>query len=115
MELAQRHLIKIKWTARMAIASLGILTIALVVNYFREPLLGFNKGYGPHNFTFNFIFFLPSLATALGLGLAVIGRTLKHWNTWKDSNKKWTLIGLSFPAIGFWIFMIIRIFTLTTD
>jgi len=93
----------------MALASLGILILTLVINEFREPLLGIKKGYAPHNFGFNFMFFLPSMLITLGLGLAVVGRTIKHWKTWTDLNKKWTLIGLSIPAIGLWIFMLLRI------
>ena len=93
----------------MAFASLGILILTLVINEFREPLLGIKKGYAPHNFGFNFMFFLPSMLITLGLGLAVVGRTIKHWKTWTDLNKKWTLIGLSIPAIGLWIFMLLQI------
>jgi hypothetical protein len=96
----------------MAFASLGILVFAIMVNKFREPLLGIKEGYAPHNFSFNFMFFLPSMLTSLGLSLVVVGRTIKHWKTWTDLNKKWTLIGLSFPAIGLWIFMIIRMIIL---
>ena len=94
----------------MAFSSLGILIIAIVINEFREPLLGIKKGYAPHNFGFNFMFFLPCMLIAIGLGFAVIGRTIKHWRTWTNLNKKWTLIGLTIPAIGFWMFMIIRMF-----
>lgn len=94
----------------MAFASLGILFFAILVNEFREPLLGIKKGYAPHNFSFNFLFFIPSILIALGLSLAVISQTIKHWNTWTNVNKKWTLIGLSFPAIGLWIFIVIRMF-----
>ena len=109
MDLPQRHANKIKWTTRMAFGSLGILIIALSINYFREPLLGIKEGYAPHNFGFNVLFFIPAMLTALGLGLAVIGRTIKHWKTWSDLNEKWTLIGLSVPAIGIWACMILRI------
>lgn len=93
----------------MAFASLGILILSLVINEFREPLFGIKKGYAPHNFGFNFLFFLPSMLFAIGLGFAVIGRTIKYWKTWEDLNKKLTLIGLSIPSIGLLIFMIIRI------
>jgi hypothetical protein len=110
LELTQRHKKKLKWTTRMAYASLGILIFALLVNEFREPLLGIKKGYAPHNFGFNFVFFLPSMLTAIGLGFAVIGRTTKYWKAWTDFNKKLKLIGLSIPAIGIWLFMIIKIF-----
>ncbi|AXP81601.1 hypothetical protein CJ739_2528 [Mariniflexile rhizosphaerae] len=94
----------------MAFASLVILIFTLVINEFREPLLGIKKGYAPHNFGFNFMFFLPSMLIAIGLGFAVIGRTIKHWKTWTDLNKKLILLGLSIPSIGILTFMIIRIF-----
>jgi len=94
----------------MAFVSLGILILALLINEFREPLLGIKKGYAPHNFEFNFMFFLPSMLIAVGLGFAVVGRTIKNWKTWTDLNKKLMFIGLSLPAIGIWIFIIIKMF-----
>ena len=109
MGLTETHKKKIKWTARMGIASCCILLFAIGINQFREPLLGIKEGYAPHNFSFNILFFLPSMLAALGLGLAVIGRTIKYWRKWTNLKKKWTLIGLSIPAIGLWTFMIIRI------
>ncbi len=93
----------------MAFGSLGILILTLLVNFLREPLLGVKEGYAPHNFGFNVMFFIPSMLIALGLGLAVIGRTIKHWKVWTNLSKKWTLIGLSIPAIGIWTFLILRI------
>ncbi|MFT0715209.1 hypothetical protein [Flagellimonas lutimaris] len=110
MELTQYHKKKIKWTYRMAIGGFGILIIALLINYLREPLFGIKEGYAPHNFGFNFTFFLPSMLTALILGMIVFGRTVKYWKTWTDLNKKWIFIALSIPAIGLWTFMIFRIF-----
>ncbi|MCX7550124.1 hypothetical protein [Xanthomarina sp. F2636L] len=110
MELTQRHIKKIKWTTRMAFASLGILILALVINEFREPLFGIKKGYAPHNFGYNFTFFLPSMLIVIGLGFVVIGLAIKHWKTWTDLNKKLILIELSFPAIGIWIFIIVKMF-----
>ncbi len=95
----------------MAFASLGILIVTLVINEYREPLFGIKKGYAPHNFGFNFMFFLPSMLIAIGLGFAVIGRTIKHWKSWTDLNKKLLLIGLSIPSIGFLTFLMTRIFT----
>ncbi|MDA0177388.1 MULTISPECIES: hypothetical protein [Mesoflavibacter] len=112
MKLSQRHIKKIKWTTRMAFSSLGILIIALLINEFRVPLFGIKKGYAPHNFGFNFTFFLPSMAIAIGLGFAVIGRTIKHWKTWTNLNKKLVLIGLSIPSIGILSFVIIKMFSL---
>lgn len=109
MEFNEYHKRKVIWTTRMAIGSLGILILVIVVNLFREPLLGIKEGYSPHNFSFNFIFFIPSLLIALGLSLSVVGRTIKHWKTWTDVRKKWILIGLSVPAIGLWSFLILRV------
>lgn len=103
---------KLKWTFRMALTSFALLFIALLINYFREPLLGIKEGYAPHNFSFNFLFFLPAILTSLGLGVAVIGRTIKHWKKWKNLNKKLLFIGLSSPVILLFIFQIIRILTI---
>ncbi len=93
----------------MAFIGCGILFFALGVNFLREPLFGIKEGYAPHNFGFNFMFFLPLMLTALILGLVVVGRTIKYWKIWTDLKKKWILIGMSIPAIGLWTFMIVRI------
>lgn len=108
MELSESQKRKIKWTTIMAFASLGILLFAILVNEFREPLLGVKKGYAPHNSGFNILFFIPSLLTALGLSAAVIARTIKHRKNWTDLRRKATLTGLSIPAIVFWIYLIFR-------
>ena len=100
---------KLKWTFRMALTSFILLILALLINYFREPLLGVKQGYAPHNFSFNFLFFLPAILTSLGLGIAVIGRTIKHWKNWKSLDKKLIFIGLSSPVILLFIFQTIRI------
>ena len=103
---------KLKWTYRMALTSFILLALALLINYFREPLLGVKVGYAPHNFSFNFLFFLPVIFTSLGLGIAVIGRTVKHWKKWNNLNKKLIFIGLSSPIILLFIFQTIRILTI---
>ena len=103
---------KLKWTYRMALTSFILLIITLLINYFREPLLGIKEGYAPHNFSFNFLFFLPAIITSLGLGIAVIGRTMKHWKRWNNLNKKLIFIGLSSPVILLFIFQTIRILTI---
>jgi len=103
---------KLKWTFRMALTSFTLLIITLLVNYFREPLLGIKEGYAPHNFSFNFLFFLPAIITSLGLGIAVLGRTIKHWKKWNDLNKKLIFIGLSSPVVLLFIFQTIRILTI---
>ncbi|EAP87150.1 hypothetical protein [Croceibacter atlanticus] len=103
---------KLKWTLRMALTSFSLLVFALLINYFREPLLGIKEGYAPHNFSFNFLFFLPAILTSLGLGIAVIGRTIKHWKNWNSLNRKLIFIGLSSPVILLFIFQTIRILTI---
>ncbi|UAB82292.1 hypothetical protein INR76_05900 [Marixanthomonas sp. SCSIO 43207] len=103
---------KLKWTFRMALTSFTLLIITLLVNYFREPLLGIKEGYAPHNFSFNFLFFLPAIITSLGLGIAVLGRTIKNWKKWNDLNKKLIFIGLSSPVVLLFIFQTIRILTI---
>lgn len=100
---------KLKWTFRMALTSFILLTFTLLINYFREPLLGVKEGYAPHNFSFNLLFFLPAILTSLGLGIAVIGRTIKHWKKWNNLSRKLIFIGLSSPIILLFIFQTIRI------
>jgi hypothetical protein len=114
LELTQSHKKKIKWTLRMAVLSLGFLMLGLLVNEFRH-LFGFRKGFGGHNFAFNFSFFLPITIIALTLAIAVIGRTIKHWKTWNNIKRKWLLIGLAFPAIGFWIYNISRMILMSVE
>ncbi|WP_103072398.1 hypothetical protein [Aquimarina sediminis] len=99
----------------MAFASSGILLFAIGINFLRELLLGINEGYAPHNFGFNFMFFLPAMITAFILALAVVGRTVKYWKTWTDLKKKWTLIGLSLPALGFWTFIVVRMIVIIPE
>jgi len=103
---------KLKWTFRMALTSFILLTLALLINFFREPLLGTKEGYAPHNFSFNFLFFLPTILISLGLGIAVIVRTIKHWENWNSLNRKLIFIGLSSPIILLFIFRTIRILTI---
>ena len=108
MNISQARKRKIQWTTRMAFMSCGILLFTLVVNVLRESFYGINRGYAPYDFAFNLMFFLPSLIIALILSLTVVGRTIKHWKTWKNLNKKLIFIGLSSPVIVLWMFMIIN-------
>ncbi|GLB48745.1 hypothetical protein [Neptunitalea lumnitzerae] len=103
---------KIKWTFRMSLTSILLLTITLFINYFREPLFGIKEGYAPHNFSFNFMFFIPAKLISLGLGIAVIGRTIKHWTKWNFLNKKILLISLSSPVILLFVYQTIRLLTI---
>jgi uncharacterized membrane protein YidH (DUF202 family) len=57
-----------------AATSLALLAAAQVVNYFREPWLGIEPGYAPHNFAFNLSFYIPSLL--LSSALAVVSALL---------------------------------------
>tara|TARA_R110002096_G_C14608788_1_gene723265 strand:+ start:2058 stop:2333 length:276 start_codon:yes stop_codon:yes gene_type:complete len=91
----------------MASCSLGLLIFLLFVNEFRN-YIGFAKGYAPHNFAFNIGFFLPSTFLSMALGIATIGRTIKHWNSWSNLKKKWIFIGLSLPGIIFWVYIFIK-------
>ena len=90
---------KILWIKRMAISSFCIFIFTLLINYYREPLFGIKEGYAPLNFSFNFLFFLPAMSISLILGLASLGRILKHWKTWSDLNKKLICMGFSTPVI----------------
>ena len=99
---------KIKWIKKTAIASFGILVITLLLNHFRTILFGFEKGYAPDNFVFNFIIFLPAMLISLILGLTSLVRILKHWKKWDELYKKVFYIGLSFPIICVWILLLFK-------
>ncbi|WP_335977350.1 hypothetical protein [Gaetbulibacter jejuensis] len=88
----------------MAYYSLGLLFFLLFVNEFRI-YIGFAKGYAPHNFTFNILFFIPASFISMIIGIAAIGRTIKHWKSWREIKKKWIIIGLSMPGIVFWVYI----------
>ena len=45
----------------LATTCLLIFCAAQVVNYHREPWLGIEPGYAPHNFAFNVAFYIPSV------------------------------------------------------
>lgn len=100
---------KKEWTFKLAVFSFILLSFALLINYFREPLLGIKEGYAPHNFSFNFLFFLPTILTSLILGFIVFGRTIKYWSLWKNEKQKIVFILLSLPVILLFIFQLFRI------
>ncbi len=114
LELNKYHKKKIKLTLRMALFSLGFLTLTLLINELRY-LFRLKKGSGVYNFAFKFSLFLPTTVIALILGLAITGKTIKHWKNWTNLKKKWLLIGLGFPAIRFWIHNISRMVLMPVD
>lgn len=99
---------KIKWVKRTAIASFGILVVTLLLINFRTVLFGFEKGYAPDNFVFNFIFVLPAILTSLILGITSLWLILKYWKKWGELYKKVIYIGFSAPIICVWIFLLFK-------
>ena len=91
----------------MAILSAFLMLTAFLVNNYRH-LFGFNRRYASDNFGFNFTFFIPVTFLALIFGLSVIGITITKW---KNLKRKWLLLCLSLPAVGFWFFSFYNLIT----
>jgi ABC-type Fe3+-siderophore transport system permease subunit len=75
------------------------LIAALALNYFRTEIFGVVKGYAPHNFSFNMVYFFPLLFS--GFLTAVISALwlAMKWNARQNKNIKWLTLVLTFPAI----------------
>lgn len=97
------------WPFKLAISSFSLLVFTLTINYFRQPLLGVVEGYAPHNFAFNFAFFLPAMLLSFILGLIAILLTIIQWKKWNHLNQKLAWILLSCPVILLVAFVIIKI------
>jgi len=70
------------WINIVALLSGGYFFIILIINEFRYELFNIRPGYAPHNFGFNFTFFLPSTF------LVLIGAFLVLFNLDKSSNRR---------------------------
>jgi len=93
----------------LSAASFLLVSLALVLNYFREPLLGLKEGYAPHNFYFNFTFFLPSMALAFVLSLYVAIMWWKSKAAGIEDKYRWISFVLFMPALLFWAFILVMI------
>lgn len=94
----------------LAIISVLSLCIALILNFFRTEWFGVIKGYAPHNFGFNIIYFLPLIFIHfLTAGIALIWLLLK-WDSRKNLIIKWITFLLIMPAVAFFIISIAVIF-----
>lgn len=93
-----------KLTSALAYLSVGILILAKTLTSFRH-LIGFKKGYAPHNFAFSGLIYDPLLFLSFTLGAIVIFKTVKNWNNYR---KKIFLLGLITPSILIWIFETIK-------
>jgi len=101
-----------KRTRLVAIMALGLFLSGLIINFFRKELFGIIPGYAPHNFGFNFIFFIPLNLIVIGLCLYIITKTLLNWNIGTDRKEKIQTLCLTIPIIFGWIFQVVRIMML---
>jgi hypothetical protein len=103
----------IRHQRRLLVWSLIAATLficALVLNYFRRPLFGIIPGYAPHNFTFNFIFFIPATVIATLISYFVVGQTILNWRRLIDLRGKVVALLLTVPILALFVLMVFRIF-----
>ena len=95
-----------------SIVSFTLLLAALILNYLRTELFGVVKGYAPHNFGFNVIYFIP--LTFLSVLTAIISVTwlFGNWSKRRNRNIKWITLLLILPVIFSFFIGLINIFQL---
>ena len=59
-------------TLSLGLIGFALLSLAQVVNYYREPWLGVQPGYAPHNFAFNLAFYIPSILVSTAFALSAM-------------------------------------------
>ncbi len=94
---------------RWAIIADCLLIIALIINYFRLEWFGIVPGYAPHNFSFNFVFFIPMVLTSALIAYFVAGQTLLNWKRLPDIRVKLLIVLMTLPIPILLIIQIINI------
>jgi hypothetical protein len=86
---------------KIGLLSIFLTLIGFILNLLREPLLGFIKGYAPHNLTFSVYVLFPILLLSLSLGGYAFVREIIYLNKLNYKGITWqsylTLIS-SFPS-----------------
>lgn len=94
-------------TLLISIISCVIFISVYIINIYREELFGVIPGYGPHNFGFNILFYIPLNVLSLTLSIYAIFQAIRKWRVWNEITKKTLILFLSSPTIFFWIILII--------
>ncbi|MFZ6052516.1 hypothetical protein [Halocola ammonii] len=98
------------WSTRVALLAPMIFAIVEIMSIFREELFGIVPGYAPHNFSFNFGFYLPAHFFLSTLCLLVIIRTYINWDIWPAKIEKYVALLLSVPFFLNGVYMSSKIF-----
>jgi hypothetical protein len=93
-----------------SIIAATLFIFALTINYFRQQLFGIIPGYAPHNFGFNFIFFIPVTVTATLISYFVVGQTLLSWRRLNDQKRKLLTLLLTVPILTLFVVAVFRLF-----
>lgn len=98
----------------LSISILSVLSLitAFALNYFRTELFGVIKGYAPHNFGFNMIYFLPLILLSLLSAFVSLIWLGNQWKKRPNRKLKWLTMILSIPAVCCLLFGIIETFML---
>lgn len=85
----------------LTISILSILSLmaAFILNYFRSELFSVIKGYAPHNFGFNMIYFLPLIFLSLLSAFISLIWLHNQWGKRQNRKLKWLTMILSMPAV----------------
>jgi len=86
------------------------LIIALILNYFRTEWFGVIKGYAPHNFGFNFTYFLPLIFLSLVTAFISMVWLFSKWKIRQNKIYKWITLVLFLPTICCFFIMLVSIF-----
>ncbi len=101
-----------QWVKKLALINVSIFLCTLSINFFRKELFGLISGYAPHNFAFNALFFIPANLLTFTCSLIVLHQVIKHWDRWPTQSEKLMPLAMTFPVLGLWCFLLLRIFYL---
>jgi hypothetical protein len=96
----------------LSIISVLALGIALLLNYYRTEWFGVIKGYAPHNFGFNLIYFIPLLFVHYATAGISLFWLLLRWDSRFNIKIKWVTVLLIIPAILSFILGVIQTISL---
>lgn len=91
----------------ISILLLSSLIAVLLICHYRR-LFGVIEGYAPYEFTFNMLFFLPSLLIIFIGTLITTLKVKSKWIYYENNRLKWFTMTFLTPIILFLTFIIIR-------
>lgn len=95
--------------AKWAIAAMVLFIAGLTLNYFSEPLLGYKEGLVGHNFSFNMMFFIPIMMSAVFISFIAVVDLIINWKKF-NKNTKATVLSCGIPILFLFVFQIWNVF-----